>query len=120
VTIRAAIAVRNGQTSVVPAQAYAYADPSITIDPAFLALHPGYSLAFSANVANAEPIPPPVPVPATGWLFGPALLALARRDTCAPGRCRVLHADRSHGRVAHLESDIRELALPASGYVESA
>jgi hypothetical protein len=47
-------------------------DPMITIDPAFLAANPGYSLVFSAGLQ-------PVPVPGAFLLFGSALGALAVR-----------------------------------------
>ncbi len=47
-------------------------DPVITIDPAFLAAHPDYSLVFSAGLQ-------PVPVPGALLLFGSALGALAVR-----------------------------------------
>ena len=60
--------------------ASAFADPFIEIDPAFLASHPEYSLAFSANVTNGptiDPDPGLVPLPATIWLFGLGLVALA-------------------------------------------
>jgi hypothetical protein len=62
--------------------ASAFADPFIEIDPAYLALHPEYSLAFSANVTNGPaigpgPEPGSVPLPATIWLFGLGLLVLA-------------------------------------------
>ncbi len=80
--INAAIQLRNGQTGIAPAQAQAFADPYIQIDPAFLAAHPGYSLTFGANVTNA----PPVPAPAAGWLFGSGLMGLvgvARRKKAA-------------------------------------
>lgn len=55
-----------------PATAYAFADPYIRIDPAFLATHPDYYLDFSSNVTNAAP----VPIPTAAWLFGSGLLGL--------------------------------------------
>lgn len=75
VTIRSAITLLNGQGGSVPAQAYAFADPHIQIDPLFLDEHPGYGLVFGANVLNA----PPVPVPAAGWLLLTGLAAIPRR-----------------------------------------
>jgi hypothetical protein len=60
--------------------AYAWADPTIQIEPTFLAAHPEYSLSFSSN------LPAAVPVPAAVWLFGSGLLGLmgvARRKKIA-------------------------------------
>ncbi len=57
--------------------AHAWIDPTIQIDPTFLAANPGYSLSFSSNIPAAV-----VPVPAAAWLFGSGLvglIGLARR-----------------------------------------
>jgi hypothetical protein len=57
--------------------AHAWIDPTIQIDPIFLAANPGYSLSFSSNIPAAV-----VPVPAAAWLFGSGLvglIGLARR-----------------------------------------
>lgn len=51
--------------------AHAWADPTIQIDPTFLAAHPEYSLSFSKNLPAAV-----VPVPAAAWLFGSGLIGL--------------------------------------------
>ncbi|HEV2596054.1 MAG TPA: PEPxxWA-CTERM sorting domain-containing protein [Sphingomicrobium sp.] len=45
--------------------ASASADPYFSIDPAFLAAHPGYTLSFSPFVGNDAPSPGGVPEPAT-------------------------------------------------------
>lgn len=50
----------------------AYADPTFTIDPAFLAANPGYALAFSPGVGNG----PAVPEPLSLVLFGFGLVGL--------------------------------------------
>ena len=52
--------------------AHAWADPTIQIDPTFLAANPQYSLSFSSNLPA-----PAVPVPAAAWLFGSGLIGLA-------------------------------------------
>ena len=65
----------------------AYADPYIFIDPAYLAAHPGLSLAFSAGAGNVPPAAA-VPEPAT-WalLFGGfALTGAAMRRRTAMAR----------------------------------
>ena len=68
--------------SFTGAVASAFADPFITIDPTFLAAHPGLQggLVFSPGVANA---PPAVPEPAAWTLmiagFGIVGTALRRR-----------------------------------------
>jgi hypothetical protein len=62
----------NTNSNYPTSSAYAYVDPYIQIDPTFQLAHPEYSLAFSANVTNASP----VPVPAAAWLFGSGLLGL--------------------------------------------
>jgi hypothetical protein len=54
--------------------ALASADPSIEIDPTFLADNPGLTLEFSAGVANALP---PTPEPSTLTLLAAGLAALA-------------------------------------------
>lgn len=51
--------------------AHAWADPTIQIDPTFLAANPQYSLSFSSNLPA-----PAVPVPAAAWLFGSGLVGL--------------------------------------------
>jgi hypothetical protein len=59
--------------------AHAWADPTIQIDPTFLAANPQYSLSFSSNLPATV-----VPVPAAAWLFGSGLLGLigvARRQS---------------------------------------
>ncbi len=62
--------------------ASAYIDPYITIDPAFAAAHPGYSLTFSDGIGNAPPAGT-VPEPAAWALltagFGLTGAALRRR-----------------------------------------
>src|SRR5258707_9257846 len=62
--------------SLFQSSASAFADPYIRIDPAFLAHHPGYSLAFSSNITNGPPVCASVPQPPTVWLLGGGLLAL--------------------------------------------
>jgi MYXO-CTERM domain-containing protein len=62
----------NSDAGAEPDVAYAYADPYLRIDPTFLATHPGYSLALSDGISNAEP----VPEPAEEWMPGVALLGL--------------------------------------------
>ena len=49
--------------------AYAYVDPIIGIDPAFLAQHPGLTLSFSEGV-------PTVPLPGSMWLLAGGMLGL--------------------------------------------
>ncbi|BAN35819.1 hypothetical protein SCD_n02008 [Sulfuricella denitrificans skB26] len=51
--------------------AHAWADPTIQIDPTFLATNPQYSLSFSSNLPAAV-----VPVPAAAWLLGSGLIGL--------------------------------------------
>ncbi|HXQ47389.1 MAG TPA: PEPxxWA-CTERM sorting domain-containing protein, partial [Caulobacteraceae bacterium] len=67
------------------ANAVAYADPYMFIEPDFSALNPGYSLVFSPNVVDA--LPAGIPEPAT-WammLFGVGVigggLRIARRES---------------------------------------
>ena len=79
--------------------AEAFIDPVFTIDPAFSATHPGYSLVFSQGVGNG--FAGAVPDPAS-WLlmlggFGIVGSALRRsrqngtvRATCAPTSCGVI------------------------------
>ena len=43
----------------------AFADPFISIDPAFLLTHPGYSLVLAAGIGNAPLAPSAVPEPET-------------------------------------------------------
>jgi hypothetical protein len=84
-------------TQTSPAQsstATAYADPYITIDPVWLAAHPGYSLSFSAGIVNAGPgSPAALPEPAS-WamlLSGFGLVGVAmRRRFLRPSRWSVL------------------------------
>ncbi len=61
-----------------PTSAYAFADPYIEIDPAYLNTHPGLSLSFSSNITNSPPNPGPhsVPTPTTISLFAAGLLGL--------------------------------------------
>ena len=54
--------------------AYATVDPLVRIDPAFLAVHPGYSLVFPDGLANQLA---PVPEPAAGLLLAAGLAGLA-------------------------------------------
>ncbi len=52
----------SAQGNAVGGSFNAFADPVITIDSGFLALHPGLSLVFSSNVVSAVPEP-------TDWLL---------------------------------------------------
>ena len=61
--------------------ASAWIDPVVTIDPAFLAQNPGYSLAFSNGIQNISAVPEP-----SAWAlmlvgFGVTAAALRRRPT---------------------------------------
>jgi hypothetical protein len=60
--------------------ASAFVDPVITVDPAFLALHPDVTIEFSRGVGNG--FPTPAPGPASLALFGLGLggFALRRRS----------------------------------------
>ncbi len=61
------------------ARAYAYIDPTFTIDPSYLALHPGAKLVFSAGFSNG--VAGAVPEPAT-WammLIGFGMIGAAAR-----------------------------------------
>lgn len=60
--------------------AYAFADPYFSIDPTFLAQHPGLTLQFSQFIGN-DPAPSGVPEPATwaSMIAGFALLGGAMR-----------------------------------------
>ena len=58
--------------------AYAMVDPLVSIDPAFLAANPGYSLVFADGVTNAmAPVPEPATVPLL--LAGLGLLGLRQQ-----------------------------------------
>jgi hypothetical protein len=72
--------------SLFQSSASALADPYIRIDPAFLADHPGYSLAFSSNITNGPLVGASVPEPATVWLLGGGLLALIYKEIRPPFR----------------------------------
>lgn len=48
--------------------AQASVDPTLVIDPTFLAANPGYSLVFSQGIGDV-----PVPLPTSAWLLGSAL-----------------------------------------------
>jgi len=64
----------GGQVDVA-GQYSAEIDPTLEIDPTWLATHPGYSLVFSSNYS-------PVPLPAAAWLLLSGLgglAAIARR-----------------------------------------
>lgn len=63
-----------GDTSYPASSFSASADPYIQIDPAFLALHPGYSIVVSAGIDNA-PISA-VPEPSALAIFGVALVGI--------------------------------------------
>ena len=57
----------------------AFADPYITIDPAFAAMHPGYSLTFSPGVGNSPAGVVPEPAAGALMLAGLGLLGAALR-----------------------------------------
>lgn len=67
VVVKASVSTNSNYSS---SYAHAWADPTIQIDPTFLAANPQYSLNFSSN------IPAAVPVPAAVWLFGSGLFGL--------------------------------------------
>lgn len=75
-------------TDAAPGAASAYVDPFFEIDPAWTALHPGYSLAFEAGVGNGAPgiVTSPVPEPETSALMVTGLAALLLRRKRRSGR----------------------------------
>ena len=58
----------------------AFSDPSVSIDPAFLAQDPGATLEFSSNIQQFTPAAGSVPEPSTWVLIalGFAAIGLAR------------------------------------------
>jgi hypothetical protein len=88
VSFKAMVGVANYVEMTIGSQGLAnvYADPFISIDTAFAAQHPGYTLSFSAGVSNLDG-PGAVPEPASWALMiggiGMAGAALRRRKAFA-------------------------------------